>query len=154
MAVSLSLLAGAGWQFFDDNGNPLSGGLLYTYEAGTTTPVTTYTSSSGATANANPVVLDAAGRVPEQIWLNTAYVYKFVLQTSVGVAVWTKDNIPGANSAIPPVVVANLPSAALIDAGSRAFVSDATVTTFASVVVGGGSNTVPVYSDGVNWRIG
>lgn len=94
MTVSLSLLAGAGWQFFDDNGNPLSGGLLYTYEAGTTTPAITYTSSSGATANPNPVVLDAAGRVPEQIWLSTAYTYKFLLRTSAGVSIWSKDNIP------------------------------------------------------------
>lgn len=99
MTVSLSLLAGAGWQFFDDNGNPLSGGLLYTYEAGTTTPVTTYTSSAGTTANANPVVLDAAGRVPEQIWLNTAYTYKFLLRTSTGVSVWSKDNIPATSAA-------------------------------------------------------
>lgn len=99
MTVSLSLLAGAGWQFFDDNGNPLSGGLLYTYEAGTTTPVTTYTSSAGTTANANPVVLDAAGRVPEQVWLNTAYTYKFLLRTSTGVSVWSKDNIPATSAA-------------------------------------------------------
>ena len=101
MTVSLSLLAGAGWQFFDDNGNPLSGGLLYTYLAGTTTPATTYTSSNGVTANSNPIVLDAAGRVPEQIWLNTAYTYKFLLRTSTGVSVWSKDNIPATPSVTP-----------------------------------------------------
>lgn len=94
MSVSLSPLAGAGWQFLDDSGNPLTGGLLYVYQAGTTTPVTTYTSSSGTVANTNPVVLDAAGRVPEQIWLDTAYTYKFVLKNSVGSTVWTKDNVP------------------------------------------------------------
>lgn len=94
MSVSFSPLAGAGWQFLDDSGNPLTGGLLYIYQAGTTTPVTTYTSSSGTVANTNPVVLDAAGRVPEQIWLDTAYTYKFVLKNSVGSTVWTKDNIP------------------------------------------------------------
>ena len=38
--------------------------------------------------------------------------------------------------------------------GARAFVSDATATTFASTVVGGGANKVPVYSDGANWKIG
>ena len=99
MTVSLSLLAGAGWQFLDDNANPLTGGLLYTYEAGSSTPVTTYTSSAATTANANPIVLDAAGRVSEQIWLNTAYTYKFVLKTSAGVTVWTKDNIPATSAA-------------------------------------------------------
>lgn len=94
MTVSLSLLAGAGWQFFDDNGNPLSGGLLYTYEAGTTTPQTTYTDSNGNVANANPIVLDAAGRVPYQVWLTGAATYKFILKTSTGVTVWSEDDVP------------------------------------------------------------
>jgi len=52
------------------------------------------------------------------------------------------------------VTVSGLPSAATVGAGARSFVTDATVTTFASVVAGGGSNGVPVYSDGTNWRIG
>ena len=98
MAVSLSLLAGAGWQFFDDNGNPLSGGLLYTYEAGTATPLATYTDSNGNVANANPIVLDAAGRSANQIWLNPAYSYKFILKTSLGITVWTEDDVPGYGS--------------------------------------------------------
>ena len=51
MSVSLSPLGGAGWQFFNDNGIPLAGGLIYTYLAGTTTPAATYTSSTGLTAN-------------------------------------------------------------------------------------------------------
>lgn len=54
----------------------------------------------------------------------------------------------------PPVTLATLPSAATAGAGARSFISDATATTFASVAVGGGSNTVPVYSDGTDWRIG
>ena len=100
MTVSLSLLAGAGWQFFDDNGNPLSGGLLYTYEAGTTTPQATYTDSNGNVANSNPIVLDAAGRVPYQVWLTDGASYKFILKTSLGVTVWTEDDIPaGVSSA-------------------------------------------------------
>ena len=93
MAVSLSPYAGAGAQFFDNNGVPLAGGLIYTYSAGTTTPVTTYTSSSGAVANANPIVLDSAGRTPAQIWLTEGNSYKFLLQTSAGVTIKTDDNI-------------------------------------------------------------
>jgi len=50
--------------------------------------------------------------------------------------------------------VATLPSAVTLGSGTRAFLSDANATTFASVVAGGGSNKVPVYSDGTNWRIG
>lgn len=95
MAVILSPLAGAGWQFFDDNGDPLTGGLIYTYAAGTTTPLTTYTDSTGATPNTNPIVLDSAGRVTAQVFLTTGSSYKFVLQTSASVTIWTKDNIDG-----------------------------------------------------------
>ena len=53
-----------------------------------------------------------------------------------------------------PVAVSALPSAATVGAGTRGFVNDATATTFASIVAGGGANTVPVYSDGTNWLIG
>lgn len=51
-----------------------------------------------------------------------------------------------------PVTVAGLPAAGTV--GRRAFVTNATVTTFASIVAGGGTNKVPVYDDGTNWRIG
>ena len=97
MSVNLSPLAGAGAQFFTDSGTPLTGGLLYTYSAGTTTPRTTYTDNIGATANSNPIVLDAAGRVPYEIWLLFGLNYKFVLKTSVGVTIGTWDNISGVN---------------------------------------------------------
>jgi hypothetical protein len=50
-----------------------------------------------------------------------------------------------------PVTVAKLPRPAL---GARAFVTDATATTFGDVVSGGGTNPVPVYSDGLVWRVG
>ena len=93
MAVSLSQYAGAGAQFFDNNGNPLAGGEILTYAAGTTTPATTYTSSDGLTANGNPIVLDSAGRTPAQIWLTEGNSYKFVLRTSLGVTIKTDDNI-------------------------------------------------------------
>ena len=53
-------------QFFDDNGNPLSGGLLYSYIAGSTTPVDTYTDATGGSTNTNPIVLDARGEA--DVW--------------------------------------------------------------------------------------
>ena len=98
MSVNLSALAGAGWQFFDNDGAPLSGGLLYTYAAGTTTPSTTYTTSAGNVAHANPIVLDSSGRVSEEIWITTGSNYKFVLKTSGGSQIWSKDNIVGITS--------------------------------------------------------
>lgn len=97
MAVFLSPLGGAGWQFFDNNGNPLTGGLLYTYAAGTTMPQTTYTSNSGLTTNSNPIVLDSVGRVVEEVWLTEGISYKLELRTSSNVTIWTKDNISGVN---------------------------------------------------------
>jgi hypothetical protein len=97
MAVKLSPLAGAGWQFFDNLGDPLAGGLLYTYTAGTTTPQATYTSTAGTIANANPIVLDAAGRTANEVWLTTGVSYKFVLQTSAAVTIGTYDNVSGIN---------------------------------------------------------
>ena len=48
--------------------------------------------------------------------------------------------------------VADLPSATT--AGQRTFVSDSNTTTFNATVVGGGSNTVPVFSNGTNWKVG
>lgn len=108
MAVSLSPIAGAGWQFFDNNGVPLAGGKLYTYAAGTTTPQTTYTSVSGVTPNANPIVLDSAGRVSgsNEVWMTNGVAYKFVLKTSVDVQLWSADNVSGINdfSGLTPIV--------------------------------------------------
>lgn len=99
MTVNLSMLAGAGAQFFDNNGNVLSGGKIYTYVAGTTTPQVTYTTSSGSTAHANPIVLDSAGRVPSggEIWLTSGVAYKFVVKTSTDVTIGTYDNVYGAD---------------------------------------------------------
>ena len=94
MSVFLSPVGGAAAQFFDNNGNPLSGGRLYTYAAGTTTPQATYTSNAGSIAHTNPIILDAAGRVPGgEIWLSVDTSYKFVLRTSTDVLIGTYDNI-------------------------------------------------------------
>lgn len=98
MTVNLSALGGAGQQFFDNNGNVLTGGKLWSYQAGTTTPQTTYTSASGATAHTNPIVLDSAGRVATgEIWVTAGQNYKFVLMTSANVTIATWDNITGIN---------------------------------------------------------
>lgn len=80
----------------------------------------------------------------------------FVDQATPIMASW----LNAVNSAVyggkPPTtyLVAALPSAVTSGAGATLFVTDATATTFASTVAGGGSNKVPVYSDGTNWLIG
>jgi hypothetical protein len=98
MAVNLSPVAGAATQFFDNSGAPLSGGFLHTYAAGTTTPLATYTSASGAVANSNPIVLNSAGRLDNEVWLTTPLTYKFILKNSNNVTIATYDDIPGIGS--------------------------------------------------------
>ena len=99
MTVNLSPFANPGAQFFDDNGVPLSGGKIFTYAAGTTTPKATYTDYLGGTAHTNPIILDAAGRPPSEVWLNYGDAYKFILKDSLDTLVGTFDHIDG----IPPV---------------------------------------------------
>jgi hypothetical protein len=78
-------------QFFDANGSPLVGGKVYTYAAGTTTPLETYTDESGVTPNTNPVILDSRGEC--NLWFSTASSYKVVLESATGTLQWTVDNI-------------------------------------------------------------
>jgi len=83
-------------QFFDLNGAPLSGGKLYTYAAGTTTPLASYTDFTGNIANTNPIILDSRGEA--NVWLS-GDVYKFALYDSTNVLIWTVDNINGTTFA-------------------------------------------------------
>ena len=99
MAVFLSPVGGVAAQFFTNTGSVLTGGKLYTYAAGTTTPLPSYTTSAGNVARTNPVVLDAAGRVPGggQIWI-LPVAYKFILRDSNDVLIATYDNIFGLSA--------------------------------------------------------
>jgi hypothetical protein len=142
MAVNLSPVGGVAQQFFSDNGVPLSGGLLYTYAAGTTTPQTTYTSSGGGTAHSNPIVLNSAGRVPSgEIWLTDGIVYKFVLKDSNDVLIATYDNISGINSNF--IAFTSQQEIKTATAGQTVF----TLTTMEYQV---GTNSLSVFVDGVN----
>lgn len=80
-------------QFLDLSGQPLVGGKLYSYQAGTTTPLATYTDSSATVSNPNPIILDARGEA--SVWLG-ATLYKFRLENSAGAEIWTVDNVGGA----------------------------------------------------------
>lgn len=82
-------------RFFDPNGAPLAGGKLYSYEAGTTTPTPTFTDQSGTAANTNPIILNANGEA--DVWIKSGS-YKFVLQDSTGVTLWTVDNVQPSSS--------------------------------------------------------
>lgn len=92
-------------QFTTAAGVPLSGGKVYTYVAGTTTPQATYTDYTGATPNANPVILDARGEA--NIWLGSA-LYKFRLTDANDVDIWTVDYISAPTSGVSPVLSGNV----------------------------------------------
>ena len=141
MSVNLSPLGGAGAQFFTNDGVPLTGGLLYTYLAGTSTPATTYTSSSGITALANPIILDAAGRVPTgEIWLTDGISYKFVLKDSTDVLIATWDGLSGINSNF--IAYTSLEETATATAGQTVF--NLTIDYIA------GANSLAVFVNGSN----
>ena len=90
MSVPVALLPVPRMQFFDASGTPLAGGLVYTYNAGTSTPAPTYTDSTGTVLNANPVVLDAGGEA--QIWL-ADQSYRIAVANSSNVQQWMTDNV-------------------------------------------------------------
>jgi len=91
--------------FVDAAGEPLVGGQLYTYIAGTTTLQATYTDATAATANTNPIILDSRGEA--NVWLGSA-VYKFVLKDADGALIWTVDYISAPTAAVSPVLSGNV----------------------------------------------
>ena len=106
-------------QFFAANGTPLVGGKLYSYAAGTTTPLATYTDESGGTANPNPVILDSRGEA--SVWFGSA-AYKLRLTTATDVDVWTVDNLNKGDAGTLAVLAASGGSALIgfVQAGTGA----------------------------------
>lgn len=90
-----------GQTLFDTNGIPLAGGQVFTYQAGSSSPLTTYTTVNGNIANSNPIILGSDGKLPQELWLQYGYSYKFVVQTAASVLVNTYDNISGILTSIP-----------------------------------------------------
>jgi hypothetical protein len=81
-------------QFLDDNGDPVAGGKLYSWEAGTSTPLALYTDPALTVAYSNPLILDSAGRPAGPIYLLTTPAYKFRLDDANDVVVLpTTDSI-------------------------------------------------------------
>ena len=100
MSVNLSPI-GNGINFLTTTGQPLAGGKLYTYQAGSSTPLTTYTDNNGLIANTNPIILSTDGRLPSELWLTYGYNYKFALQDANNNAIATYDNLYGILGSIP-----------------------------------------------------
>lgn len=100
MSANLSPVFGAGWQLFTNQGVVLSGGLIFTYLAGSTTPQATWTDATQTVPNANPIVLPSSGRPLTEIWLAAGVAYKFVLEDSTGFILGTWDNIVGITPSV------------------------------------------------------
>lgn len=100
-------------QFFGTDGLPLVGGKLYTYAAGTTTPIATYTDHTQASLNTNPVILDSAGQA--NVWLIDTTTYKYVLRDADDVLLFTVDyvSVPVTTNsfASPPAIGTDNPNA-------------------------------------------
>jgi len=135
MAVNLSPI-GNGFQFFSNDGLPLNAGKIFTYQAGSTTPLATYTDSSGLIANTNPIILGTDGRPPSTIWLTEGFFYKFVLKTSADVTIQTYDNLYG-------IINAAAPAATPIPAGGIFLWSGSIGSIPAGYVLCNGSNGTP-----------
>lgn len=139
MAVNLSPI-GNGFQFFNNDGLPLNAGKIYTYQAGSTTPLSTFTDSSGLIANTNPIILGTDGRPPSTVWLTEGFFYKFVLKTSADVTIQTYDNLYGIIGATPP-------AATPIPAGAIFLWSGSIGSIPAGYVLCNGSNSTPDLRD-------
>lgn len=109
-SVNLSPIARR--QYLDSNGDPVVGGLLFYYAAGSTTKQSTYTDSSGTVANSNPIVLDASGRTPQGVWFEAGLLYKEVLALSTDTdpptsPIYTADGLEGVNDTTTPAALAS-----------------------------------------------
>lgn len=117
--MALALTPSPKQQYFDNNGNPLVGGKLYSFAAGTNTPLATYTDSTGNTSNPNPTILDSRGEA--SIWLSTV-AYKLRLVDANNVEIWTVDNVADEILTIPAALAGSGGSALVgfIQAGTGA----------------------------------
>lgn len=112
---------------FSDAGVIIPGGKLFTYAAGTSNKLATYTNVAGTVAHANPIILDAAGRVSSGLYL-LPVSYKFILSPANDTdpptnPVWTQDNIPS----VPPTTVdqdVTGTAGEVMTAGQMAYLSD------------------------------
>jgi hypothetical protein len=147
-------------QIYGSDGNPLVGGKIYTYSAGTTTPLATFTDAGGLTANTNPIILNSLGQA--NIWLAPSSSYKFSIYTSADVLLYTVDNIATpidylslvTSLASPPPIGSTAPNtgafttlaattATITTVNATNITATGTVTAETLTFEGGGSMTKP-----------
>jgi len=102
-----------GQTIFGPTGLPLAGGQIYTYQAGSSTPLATYTTNNGTVPNSNPIILGSDGKLPQELWLQFGYSYKFQVLSSTNVLINTYDNISGILTQVP-ANPASIPSGCIL----------------------------------------
>lgn len=81
-------------QYLDTGGESIAGARVFFFEAGTSTPLDTYTDETLVTPNSNPVVCDGDGRLPA-VFLSPVD-YKVVLkEADEDVTIWERDPVDG-----------------------------------------------------------
>jgi hypothetical protein len=104
----VALLPSPVLQFSDSNGVPLAGGSIATYLPGTTTPVTTWSESTGTSANSNPIVLDSAGECS----IYASGIVRMILHDAAGNLIFDQPSNTLVSNAMAPVCIAvDLPTA-------------------------------------------
>ena len=83
-------------RFYNNDGTLAAGGKVYTYEAGTTTPKISWTDSTGAVANANPIILDSKGEC--NLWTSGLYKVNVTQSDDTQITGYPVDNIGGGQS--------------------------------------------------------
>jgi hypothetical protein len=140
---------------FDTSGNPVSGACVWTYTAGTTTPIATYTDSALLTPNSNPIVADSAGRFVA--YLTTGTSYKFTTETACtapahGSVIRTVDNvlaIPGTSN--PTTSISTVDLRLTLTSGTPVTTADVTAATSVYIEPFRG-NRIALY-DGAAWNL-
>lgn len=108
-------------QWFTNAGAVAADHLLYTYAAGGVVAQATYSDAGLTTANANPVILDSAGRA--SVFLNPSLgLYKFVLKDPTDTTtLWTRDNVGGFQNALEPFIISGVAGETMSLVGGETF---------------------------------
>lgn len=142
MTAPYTLLLAPKFRAMALDGTPLAGGSVQVYEAGTTTPKTSYTDAGMTTANPWPVVLDANGQA--DVWL--AGPYRIVVSDAQGVQQYSVDHLYGFGGAyasmpdqdVGKVICWGTPGGTLINSNMTMADIEAAVTAFNTVTALGG----------------
>lgn len=115
-------------QWLDSSGNPLASGTLETYEAGTATPLATYSDSGLSVSNGTTITLNAGG-YPQVSGVEVAIfllprAYKFILKNSAGVTQRTADNVYALQAASAGNLDIDGVAGVALSAGDFAYESD------------------------------